>query len=285
MKFNEIYKPATALPFLLNESYIEIEPCRELKPYIKCFWGSKAPYTKIKTDIPSERLIIPDTCTDIIFDINFTQNKINSSFCALDEHPYSIHYANDKNELISVFAIRFYAWGTIFFTQDCLKGSKNHSYNAEYFFPKLTREIKQILFDITDIYERIDIVQKYLLNNIHLKRYNGILNDALAEILTSKGSIKTESLAKSVFTSNRQLERIFSENIGISPKKLSSLIRYQYLWQEILYCAETDLTELAWKYGFSDEAHLLNNFKKFHNMTVSQAKSYAYKNVAFLQDK
>ncbi len=285
MNFNTVYTTATATPFDFNETYIEIEPCEELKPYIRCFWGSKKPYRKKKTDTPSQGLIIPDTCMDIIFDINFTENRIDNTFCTIDEKAYSLHYENNKEEIVSTFAIRFYAWSTIFFTEESLKDTKNSNYRVECFFSKLKNEIEPKLFDITNINERVVLAQNFLLKNICLKRQNSIINNAVAEMLLNKGNIKTENLAKTVFTSRRQLERLFNENIGVTPKKLSSLIRYQYLWQDILLSKDINLLDLTERYGYSDQAHLLNDFRNFHSMSVSQAKENAYKNVAFLQYK
>lgn len=283
MNFNDIYNPITALPFQCDDTYIEIEPCSELRPYIKCFWGSRKPYKKLKADVASEHLVIPDTCMDIIFDVNFTENKISNSFCTLDDRAYSILYPNDKEEIFSTFAIRFYAWGTVFFSDVSLRNTKNSVYDVDCFFSGLKNEIEPKLFEITDIYERIDLVQRYLLSNIHLKRCNNTVNDALAEILLKKGNLKIDSLAKSVFTSSRQLERLFDEYLGATPKKLSSLIRYQYLWNEIVFSQNINLSDLTMKYGYSDQAHLLKDFKRYHNMSISQAKNYAYKNVGFLQ--
>lgn len=283
MKFNDIYNPVTALPFQCDDTYIEIKPRPELRPYIKCFWGSKAPYKKLKTDIKSEHSVIPDTCMDIIFDVNFTENKISNSFCTLDDRAYSILYPNNKEELVSTFAIRFYAWGAASFSDASLKDTKNSVYDVDCFFSRLKSEIKPKLFEVTDIYERINLVQQYLLTGINVKRYNSIVNDALAEILLKKSNLKIDSFAKSVFTSSRQLERLFDEYLGVSPKKLSSLIRYQYLWSEIVFSQNINLSDLTMKYGYSDQAHLLNDFKRYHNMSISQAKNYAYKNVGFLQ--
>lgn len=283
MNFNDIYNPVTALPFQCDDTYIEIKPCSELRPYIKCFWGSRKPYKKLKTDAAFEHLVIPDTCMDIIFNVNFTENKITNSFCTLDDRAYSILYPNDKEEFVSTFAIRFYAWGTAYFSDFSLRNTKNSVYDVDCFFSRLKSAIEPKLFEITDIYERIDLVQRYLLSNIHLKRCNNTVNDALAEILLKKGNLKIDSLAKSVFTSSRQLERLFDEYLGVSPKKMSSLIRYQYLWNEIVFSQNINLSDLTMKYGYSDQAHLLNDFRRYHNMSISQAKNYAYKNVVFLQ--
>ena len=63
---------------------------------------------------------------------------------------------------------------------------------------------------------------------------NRIVNGAIDNILISKGALTVSDLAKESFVSTRQLERLFHEYVGITPKKLSNLIRYQLLWRDIL---------------------------------------------------
>lgn len=51
MELNQIYNPLTAAPFACNEYYMEFAPCAALKPYIKCFWGTKKPVRFLKSEI------------------------------------------------------------------------------------------------------------------------------------------------------------------------------------------------------------------------------------------
>ena len=38
------------------------------------------------------------------------------------------------------------------------------------------------------------------------------------------------------------------------------------------------------KYGFTDQSHLIREFKRYHSMDISSAKRYAYQNVENIQD-
>lgn len=287
MKLHNIYKPITATPFACSDSYMEFEPCDELKPYIRCFWGTKKPITQIKSDIPSQSLIIPDTCMDIIFRVNFTENRIDSMFCGIDDRSFSTYDKNDKEMELSTFAIRFYAWSVILFAEESMKDVRNTFFEAGYHFSKLRKEIEPLLFDVVNMEDRIAAAEQYLWKSLHLKRNNHTVMEAMAEILQRKGKLKIDQLAKDIHTSNRQLERMFKENIGISPKKLSSLVRYQYLWKDVLFQKEFNVLNAVHELGYADQAHLLNDFRRFHTMSVRDAKKYALKqeNVGFLQEK
>lgn len=275
MQLHQIYNPLTANPFQNNESYIEIKPCKELMPYIKCFWGTKKPFKKNKIDVTTQGVVIPDTCMDIIFDIDYTDNKIYNSFCGMYDKTFFISNNNEQEKIVSTFAIRFYAWSAFLFTEDSMKNTKNTGIDLDYHFSAMKRKMEPLLFDVCTIEERISIVQKYLLEHIHLERVNPLMMNSFMEIMKHKGNIEVNRLSSSLFISNRQLERVFIENVGISPKKLSSLMRYQFLWHDILYKPNFQILDAVFQYGYSDQAHLLHEFKRFHTMTIPEAKRYA----------
>ena len=70
---------------------------------------------------------------DIIFDINYTKNRYNSCFCAIDEKPYKA-YDQCHSDEISIFSIRFHSWSAALFTDKSLKSTKNNTYNVNDFF-------------------------------------------------------------------------------------------------------------------------------------------------------
>ena len=285
MKSIKKYNPITATPYKYNDEYAEYEPCDQLKPYIRCFWGNRVPHYQRKTNIISQGLVIPDTCMDIIFDVDFTFNKINGSFCGINDRSFKIIYRNDEDRIVSSFGIRFYPWSVIYFIEDSLCDVKNGHFNVEQHFSKLKKKIEPLLFDVVKVEERIQIVQKYLMDQIHLERRNEYVMESIAKMIFHKGNIDIFHLSKDVHTSTRHLERLYKEYIGISPKQLTSLVRYQYLWNDIISNSNFNVLDAAFKYGYTDQAHLLRDFKKYHTMTIPEAKKHALQHVAFLQEE
>lgn len=100
-------------------------------------------------------------------------------------------------------------------------------------------------------------------------------------MLCRRGSI--DQLSRSLHISTRQLERLFQSRIGLPPKALACLIRYQLLWRDALQPG-FDVQDAVFRYGYTDQAHLLRDFKRFHTMTIPQALAYARKDVGFLQE-
>ena len=68
------------------------------------------------------------------------------------------------------------------------------------------------------------------------------------------------------------MERMFKQDVGISIKRTASLVRYQNVWREVILKEHFNVQEAVERYGYADQSHLLNEFKRFHGLWPSQAK-------------
>lgn len=269
-----LYHPLTATPFMRSAAHTEIPPCPALKPYIRCFWGTTEP-VRSDSGLTAPSLVIPDTCMDIIFTLNHTRQTLHSRFCAMDESAYAAMAAEDGT-VTSTFAIRFYAWTATLFTKHPLAGSKNQAFDAADFFPELCKAMTPMLLSVPSLQERAAIASRYLLPHLDWLCMNSTLMNAVDSIITARGTLSIDDLAARNAVSRKSLERLFAEHIGLSPKGFSSLVRYQMLWQELCLGRPSSTLDLVEKFGYYDQAHLLNDFKRHHSMTPTQAIRYAW---------
>ncbi len=272
---SSLYRPITAFPFEKTPFHTETAPCEALKPYIRCFWGTTRPLHFTESAAKRQSLVIPDTCMDIIFEINYTKNTCRGYFCALDENSHRAQ-REDEASLCATFAIRFYAWSAVLFSEDTLKGSKNQSYDVNAFFQSLRRELEPALFESETLTEKIRIAEGILLKRLAQHRRNENLLNAVHKIILENGNVKMSDLQGYTALSAKRLERIFDENMGISPKSFASLVRYQLMWQEMVSQGAFHALDAAEKYGYYDQAHLLNDFRRRHLMTPKQAMDFAF---------
>ncbi len=273
LTLTKIYHPLTGTPFQNDDTYCEIAPCDALKPYIRCFWGTSRP---VEATVGGSGIVIPDTCMDIIFDIDYTRNTIERSFCALDEHSFHSHGVSVPC-IASTFAIRFYAWSAILFAERDMKGTKNRAFSAEEFFESLKNELQPRLFDVPTLEGRIAIAERALLKRLHPERINDDLLNAIWFMIENSGRARISDICAYTSVSEKQLQRLFSYHMGISPKSFSSLVRYQLLWQELICSPQFDILDAVEKYGYTDQSHLLNDFRRRHLMTPREAVAFAVK--------
>lgn len=262
-----LFKPITAN--ILNESdtYTEIAPCDALRPYIRCFWGSPLPY---RIDNDGKSLVIPDCCMDIIFNIDYTNNIIDNLFCSINDVPF--YASGTKNSaMASNFGIRFNFWTVHLFADRNLPKKCNEFAAVDNYFISLRKEIENTVIQYSKIEERIYHVERVLLRRLCSKSLsnNNLLN-GVYYILKSKGITAISEISQYTCISSRQLERIFKECIGITPKKCCSLVRYQNIWKDLAFNRYVNLSDITYNYGYSDQAHMTNDFKKYHGSTPIQ---------------
>lgn len=85
-------------------------------------------------------------------------------------------------------------------------------------------------------------------------------------IFAARGRVNIETLAESLGRSRRQLERVFEREVGLAPKFLARIARFQHAYG--LARAETpDWSAVAAEAGYADQAHLIRDFRAFADTT------------------
>ena len=108
------------------------------------------------------------------------------------------------------------------------------------------------------------------LNEIFLKRLNyginGYVNAALKRIVVQKGAVTSHELSDEYHYSEKHMRRLFLGQLGVSPKKLSQIVRINHvLW--LLQDTSPNLARIAANAGFFDQSHLYRDFRTFFNST------------------
>lgn len=253
------YRPILSTPFG-RAGYREMAPCEALRPYIRSFWTERQTEQTV--------LVIPDTCMDIIFKLG-GNGEADGFFCALDERSYY-----SQNSGAELFGIRFYAWTAGLFSRRDLSGSGGRAFCAEEYFDGAA-ELKKRIQDCAGFEERAAAAETWLIKQPDNFRVNNDLLNAVDIMIDNRGTLGISELCARTAVSARQLERLFARSMGASPKAFSGLVRYQLLWREMVASGAFNVLDAVEKYGYSDQAHLLNDFRKRHRMNPTQALEYA----------
>lgn len=278
-----MYKPLTATPFKQNNAYLEVAPISALSSYIRCFWGTKSPYIQGGVNEEPE-FVIPDTCVDIIYNIDYTDNTVSGGFCGVNDSSFCAGGGRKVGHLVASFAIRFYAWSVYSFSEDSLKETVNGYFEVGERFAWLDAIIRPQLLELKTLEEKISFVEQLFLDRLFNIRENAIVNAAVRTVLANKGTMDISDLAKETYVSSRQLERLFHEYVGITPKKLSNLVRYQFLWRDILLQPDFTIMDAVYRYKYTDQSHLLHEFKRYHSMDIHMAREVAFSDVGNIQE-
>lgn len=278
LKFHTLYKPLTSRPFLRNYSYKEYRPCAKLRPYIACYWEMNEENTKEQVN---EVLVIPDTCLDIIVYINHTRGKVEGFLCGIQDKPFvsvQSEAARDSGEVVTSFAIRFPFWSASLFMKLNFKDTYNQNVELEALGQEWKMFFDTFLYHI-DTEGRIGLSEDFLLKKLYETQGNAALFNSIQRILASSGREPIKEICLYSCVSQRQIERLFLLEVGLSPKRTANLVRYQNVWRAIASEQNVDIHDIALRYGYTDQAHLLNEFKRFHGVTPREAKRIADRSI------
>ncbi|WP_409417884.1 DUF6597 domain-containing transcriptional factor [Flavobacterium sp. PS2] len=93
-------------------------------------------------------------------------------------------------------------------------------------------------------------------------------------IFKSKGQFSLKQLVDYTGYTERHIERKFTECVGLNPKKFGNIVKIHGFLKLLKNKSEdTNLTTISYDAGFSDQSHLIREFKKHTGMTP---KEYLY---------
>jgi AraC-like DNA-binding protein len=96
---------------------------------------------------------------------------------------------------------------------------------------------------------------------------NELVHRAVGLVRTTRGTKRIEAVAADMNVSTRRLERQFLEQIGLTPKTFSRLVRFDRTVRALATRGATPWSQFALTHGYTDQAHFINEFKEFAGVT------------------
>ncbi|MDP9041947.1 MAG: helix-turn-helix domain-containing protein, partial [Bacteroidota bacterium] len=123
------------------------------------------------------------------------------------------------------------------------------------------KDITEQMLLAKDNAQRLQLISCFLEQRISEFERPEIVN-ATQRIYSLNGLVNVKNLADQFSLSQRQFERKFKEHIGFSPKSFSRIVRFKSLISN--YKKENStLTQVAYDFGYYDQAHFIQDFKQF----------------------
>jgi len=127
-------------------------------------------------------------------------------------------------------------------------------------------ECRQKIFEKNSSKEKIQIVEEYLLNNLHKTLSDLRSIDTVIDFINQqKGNIDIESLCRQANMSFKTFERHFNQKIGISAKLYAEIVRFSGAFKMLK--SNKNIFEIIATCGYTDQAPMIKEFKKFTGNT------------------
>jgi AraC-like DNA-binding protein len=95
-------------------------------------------------------------------------------------------------------------------------------------------------------------------------------SEVAASLHASGGRGAISALADAQSISVRQLERQFRDQVGMAPKTLARIARFEAAKARLLEAPATSLTALAYELGYADQAHFSRDFRAISSVSPSE---------------
>lgn len=109
----------------------------------------------------------------------------------------------------------------------------------------------------------------------HVVSTNPHVSKALDVVFEQHGMLSMAEMLRDVSVSERQLERLFRKQVGLTPKFYSRVIRLSYLFKQVEQ-GDYSWAALAYRAGFTDQSHLIKNFQEFTGEDPSKYQFEAF---------
>lgn len=136
---------------------------------------------------------------------------------------------------------------------------------------QVTDTTEKLAGTVTD-YQRIRIVEQFLLRHLKKTQSDKLIIEAVRLIYQSGGRIKITDLQKKLLVSPSVLEKRFRRLVGTTPKKFSSIVRFNNVLKELNEARS--LTDLCYEHNFFDQAHFIKDFKQYTGDTPENFRRF-----------
>jgi AraC-like DNA-binding protein len=254
-------------------AYKEYLPNPLLKNYVDCYWSqSSSGHEIVKTALIDK--ILPDGCIDIIF------RKSVNSFGVLPIYSYvvgtmttAIDVPRGQDEIV---AVRFRPGGAVPFLNITAHSLTDDFLELTSILGDRTRSLGDKIFSEQVMLKRIQLLECFLVAEIDSRiGEKSNFSKALSSIENTYGLSTIDQLSHNWGKSTRQLERLFLNHVGVTPKTYLKVKRFQGLIHEFKTSAhQANWVDFAIKYGYFDQSHLIRDCKTLTRLTPEKYRLF-----------
>lgn len=124
------------------------------------------------------------------------------------------------------------------------------------------------LLELSDATSRLALTEEWLLDKcVSGRQIHPLVAWATHRLVESGGRLRTAQLAHDAGCSRKHIAGLFRDRVGLAPKTLARVHRFQNALARISDRGEVDWSELANDCGYYDQAHLIHDFRQFAGLT------------------
>ncbi|WP_316836617.1 helix-turn-helix domain-containing protein [Pedobacter nutrimenti] len=240
-----------------------------LQPYIKLICSMDCDG---ETDRQHIR-VLPDACVELF--VNYTNSPV--AIIDNEQHKRSIVTFRMSRPMdvqmrkgTGCLAICFYPGIAHHFFPLPMHALSDLNVSLSDLWNDMAAEIEEKLAGICNDEGRVNLVQKYLLQQLILDKQDPQVAYCLNQVQLSRGLITLSKLTNDLGLSQRHLSRKFQQYVGLSTKEYLRVSRFIYSLDHLKKYPALSLTEVAHESGYYDQAHFNRDYKAYTGHSPGQ---------------
>ncbi len=218
--------------------------------------------------------VLPDGCMDFVFELNSAKARLVGAMsrAELIEPAVGTRY----------FGVRFLPGvAALLIDAHAVELTDSSAELSQFLHASLRGLPEQVAATKSDA-ERVRLLERFLnASQARQRTEDARVRAATTELRRAAGALRVGELAFRVGVSERQLERLFHERVGVRPKLFARVMRLQRTMTLLRQRALPTQAALALEAGYADEPHLLRDFRELAAATPSEVA--AEQHVGFVQ--
>jgi AraC-like DNA-binding protein len=242
--------------------YQQVPPGGRLAPYVECFWLLKAPADRL----PKRERRLADGCVDVVFHfagayrhappdgLASTPALRRSAVLGQRTRGYVIEPGGDT----SCVAIRFRPGGLAAFTPLPLHELTDRAVELDRLWGPDVAAWEERLVTAPSLAQAGAVLARLLRARFADRPHLRAIRAAVRQIDAAGGDVSMRALADGFGWSQKHLERLFAQQVGLTPKRYARIARFRRL-SRFAARAHPDRTMgwLAADFGYYDQSHLV----------------------------
>lgn len=248
--------------------YVELPPSPALKPWVECFWFRRVgPSPAAPAPSPEHEVqrVLPDGCSDLIVDLSVCQRggggatAVGTMRRALVRRPVPAE---------TLLGVRFRPGRSRSFFGHPLRELTDRTEDAASLGLGIDGECLDRIAAAVSLPERVAALDRWVLGRLAGRepppRW---LAYAVDRIVTAGSRVSVEAIADEAGVTRQALARRFADCVGISPKELGRVARFQRLARLAGPSRPGTGADLATEAGYFDQSHMIAEVRRLAGVT------------------
>jgi AraC-like DNA-binding protein len=227
--------------------------------------GGKMPVDDMKLVVPNGNIKLTVSYQNgIVAAINgktFASKEHDITLTGLVDVPVILDVEEDV--ATETIGIEFSPKGVYRFFHFTLNDIQNQIYSLTDVLGNIGKRLVEQINNTASVQQKIVLLQQFLLKQLPLHNEDLIFEYCVEKIIASKGRITIKELEKKTGYSSRWLNMKFNDKLGVSPKNLSTIIRFKQYYQAFINGNEKSFFKNDFYELYYDQSHFIKDFKRF----------------------